>query len=226
MRTDHASDEQQTVGVKQLRAPRAAGVAGIAFSVVFVAALLLLRLALRRGFGLDESDSSASVANSDLAAAGLYLMPFAGIAFLWFIAAVRNQLGEREDKFFATVFFGSGLLFIAMLFAGAAAAGGVVAGAALGEGAEVSSAAVTFGRSFGYTLLFVYATKAAGVFAITTSTVIRALPGWPRWLSLLGFASGLVLLFSVTFWEAILLLFPLWVTVVSIYVLVAEHRRP
>ena len=49
---------------------------------------------------------------------GLYLVPFAGIAFLWFIGVVRDRIGEREDKFFATVFFGSGLLFVAMLFAG------------------------------------------------------------------------------------------------------------
>jgi hypothetical protein len=45
-----------------------------------------------------------------VALVGLYLAPFAGIAFLWFIAAIRSQLGEREDRFFATVFLGSGLL--------------------------------------------------------------------------------------------------------------------
>jgi hypothetical protein len=53
----------------------------------------------------------------------LYLVPFAGIAFLWFIGVLRDRLGELEDRFFATVFFGSGLLFLAMLFASAAVAG-------------------------------------------------------------------------------------------------------
>jgi hypothetical protein len=43
----------------------------------------------------------------------LALLPFAGIAFLWFMGVIRNRLGEREDKFFATVFLGSGLLFVA-----------------------------------------------------------------------------------------------------------------
>ena len=55
----------------------------------------------------------------------LYLVPFAGIAFLWFIGVLRDRLGEREDSFFATVFLGSGLLFVAMLFASAAVVGGI-----------------------------------------------------------------------------------------------------
>ncbi len=54
------------------------------------------------------------------------LLPFAGIAFLWFIGVVRDRIGDHEDRFFATVFFGSGLLFLAMLFASAAVAGGII----------------------------------------------------------------------------------------------------
>ena len=52
------------------------------------------------------------------------LIPFAGIAFLWFIGVLRDRIGEREDRFFATVFLGSGLLFVAMLFVAAAIAAG------------------------------------------------------------------------------------------------------
>ena len=44
------------------------------------------------------------------------LIPFAGIAFLWFIGVIRTRLGDREDKLFATVFLGSRLLFVALLF--------------------------------------------------------------------------------------------------------------
>jgi hypothetical protein len=46
----------------------------------------------------------------------LTLVPFAGIAFLWFMGVVRSHLGRLEDQFFSTVFYGSGLLFLAMLF--------------------------------------------------------------------------------------------------------------
>ena len=48
------------------------------------------------------------------------MAPFAGIAFLWFIGVLRNRVGALEDQFFSTVFLGSGLLFVASLFASAA----------------------------------------------------------------------------------------------------------
>jgi hypothetical protein len=54
------------------------------------------------------------------------MLPFAGIAFLWFIAVMRDRLGELEDRFFTTVFLGSGLLFIAMIFTAVAIAGGII----------------------------------------------------------------------------------------------------
>ena len=53
-------------------------------------------------------------------------MPFTGIAFLWFIAVVRDRLGKLEDRFFATVFLGSGLLYIAMFYASGALGGGLL----------------------------------------------------------------------------------------------------
>ena len=56
-------------------------------------------------------------------AIALNLVPFAGIAFLWFIGVLRDRIGEREDRFFATVFLGSGLLFVAMIFVAAGIGG-------------------------------------------------------------------------------------------------------
>ena len=90
---------------RQLRAPWAASIAGILFSVLFTAALVLVR---------SQADSGGK--NSAVVIGGLYLAPFAGIMFLWFVAVIRDQIGEREDRFFATVFFGSGLLFVGLLF--------------------------------------------------------------------------------------------------------------
>ena len=86
---------------RQLRAPWAASIAGLLFSVLFTAALVLVR---------SQSDQSGQ--NTAVVIGGLYLAPFAGIMFLWFVAVIRDQIGEREDRFFATVFFGSGLLFV------------------------------------------------------------------------------------------------------------------
>ena len=100
----------------RLKTPRAAAIAGILFSVLLIAGLLLFRLSVRA----DPLEAGAWLrTSSNTIALGLNLVPFAGIAFLWFIGVLRDRLGELEDRFFATVFLGSGLLFLAMLFASA-----------------------------------------------------------------------------------------------------------
>ena len=114
----------ESAAERELTTPRAAGVAGIVFSALFVLALVFLRQSLGRGLDTPTVMRNLTGPGSTLALAGLYIVPFAGIAFLWFIGVVRDRIGEREDKFFATVFFGSGLLFVAMIFAAAAVIGG------------------------------------------------------------------------------------------------------
>jgi hypothetical protein len=91
-----------------LRTPRAAAVAGIAFSVLLFVVFGLIRLSvpadpLEPGAWLDGDITYVSLA--------MNLVPFAGVAFLWFVGALRDKLGQREDQFFATVFLGSGILF-------------------------------------------------------------------------------------------------------------------
>src|SRR5690349_16115577 len=115
------TEEALTSG--SLRTPKAAALAGIIFSILLVAALGLFRLSVPA----DPLDTGAWLAKSSgIVALALNLMPFAGVAFLWFIGVLRDRLGPREDRFFATVFFGSALLFLAMLFASAAVIGAIV----------------------------------------------------------------------------------------------------
>jgi len=206
-----------------LTTPRAAGIAGIAFAVLFVLALVLLRDTVGRGLATETVLLNVT-SGSTLALVGLYLVPFAGIAFLWFIGVVRDRIGEREDKFFATVFFGSGLLFVAMLFAAAAVIGGLVAGYRFGTATPTTEATIGFARSVGYSFLFVYAAKAAGVFTLATSTIIRR-SRWPRWTFLSGFATAAVLILSMSFFEPIVLIFGVWVAAISVHVLVTGGRQ-
>ena len=81
--------------------------------MLLITALVLLRVSVPAhpatpGAWLTDSQRRAAVAIA------LNLVPFAGIAFLWFIGVLRDRIGEREDRFFATVFFGGGLLLVAM----------------------------------------------------------------------------------------------------------------
>src|SRR5262245_1462316 len=106
-----------------LKTPKAAAIAGIVFSILFLIVFWLFRTAVPG----DPLEPGTWLAN-EVASAGLALnlVPFAGIAFLWFIAVLRDHLGPLEDRFFATVFLGSGLLFLALFFAAAAMIGAVI----------------------------------------------------------------------------------------------------
>src|SRR3974390_3586250 len=103
--------------------PKAAAVAGIAFCILLIAIMGLLKRSVP-GNPLDAGEWIS--ANSGTVSLALNLIPFAGIAFLWFIGVLRDRLQEREDRVFAAVFLGSALLFLAMLFSSAAVMGGMI----------------------------------------------------------------------------------------------------
>jgi len=199
---------------RQIRAPWAASIAGILFSVLFTAALVLVRSQADTGGG-----------NTALVIGGLYLAPFAGIMFLWFVAVIRDQIGEREDRFFATVFFGSGLLFVALLFTTAAVVSTPATLVDFLGGAEPSTEGLAILRAFGYTLLFALATRAAAVFMIATAAIGVRSGVFPRWFALVGYLLGLVLLVAVSFVDWFILVLPVWVAVVSVFILRRERSR-
>ncbi|MCX5375561.1 hypothetical protein [Streptomyces sp. NBC_00091] len=198
----------------RMRTPRAAGTAGLVFAGLLAAAIVLMRIAVPSG-----SPADAPVAEDDRWAVrvALEIVPFAGIFFLWFMGALRAQAGEAEDRFVATVFLGSGFLFVSALFVAAAAAGTV-----LQESVPPSG----FGRPFAYTVLSTYAMRMAAVFVFATSAIGRRLGIFPRPLVLLGWVTGLVLLLvgSGVPWSE--LVFPFWVLVVSLHILRTSLRRP
>jgi hypothetical protein len=205
----------------QLRTPRAAAVAGIIFSVFLITALTLLRLSApsspgTAGIWLTDSAHRAEVA------VALNLVPFAGIAFLWFIGVLRDRIGEREDRFFATVFLGSGLLFVGMIFVAAAVAGALVAGAT--SSALPGSGTLALGRNVTTSLLNVYAMRMAAVFTLTTVTIARRTKIVSRWLTLAGLACAVVLLVGIGINPWVELLFPLWILALSLDILLAGRR--
>jgi hypothetical protein len=207
-------DESRRLEPRRLTTPRAAAVAGIVFALLFTACVLLARV---------EPDTSAAAlaagirgtSRSSQSIVALYLVPFAGIAFLWFIGVVRDRIGVREDKFFATIFLGSGILFVATLFGAAAAI------AAMLTVSELSPAVADFGRALGRTTLFVYGARSAGVFTLVTSTIVYRTESLPKWAALVGFVVGLALLLSVKWFDLVVLVFPAWVALLSVLVLVA-----
>src|SRR5690348_14070459 len=137
--------EQRTLTRAGLKTPRAAAIAGMLFSVLLIVVFWLLRSAVPAD---PQEPGSWLDTDSGRIALALNLVPFAGIAFLWFIGVLRDRLGAHEDRFFATVFFGSGLLFLAMLFVGAAVIGAIVLAFAAAPGEVAQSATFHFARAF------------------------------------------------------------------------------
>jgi hypothetical protein len=156
---------------------------------------------------------------------GMYLAPFAGIMFLWFVAVIRDQIGEREDRFFATVFFGSGLLFVALLFAAAAVVSTPAAAVQFMGQAPLSADVVGLLRALAYTLLFAFATRGAAVFMLAAATIGLKSGVFPRWFTLTGYLLGVVLLVAVSFADWFILVLPAWVAVVSLFILRRERAR-
>ena len=106
-----------------LRTPRAEAFAGIIFSVLLFAVFALMR----RSVPPDPFEQGAWLAGDiSYVTLAMNLVPFAGVAFLWFVGVLRHRLGAREDRFFATVFLGSAFLLLAMLFAAAAVVGAII----------------------------------------------------------------------------------------------------
>ena len=204
-----------------LRAPRAAAIAGIAFSVLLLTSLVLIQLSVPRD-PLDPGNWLSR--NTGAVELALNLVPFSGIAFLWFIGVVRDRIGALEDRLFATVFLGSGLLFLAMLFASAAVAGGLIRFAGSAAGSLAGSEVYTYARATTYEFLNIYTAKMAGVFMVATSTLSLRTRILPRWMTFVGIALALILLLSTGLIEWILIVFPLWVFMISVYILIANLR--
>ncbi|MEV5959918.1 hypothetical protein AB0M11_40335 [Streptomyces sp. NPDC051987] len=206
-----------------LQTPRAAGAAGIVFALLLAAAMVLIRLGIPQGADAVAHQPVDAVRRGAVHAA-LALVPFAGIFFLWFAGAVRAHVGEGEDRFLATVFLGSGLVFTAMMFGGAAAAAAVL-DTAHPAGSSPSRPTWDFGQYLAYTLLIGYAMRMAAVFTCSTSVIGHRLGILPRWLTALGLLVTLVLLFvspSVPWAE---LAFPAWSLLLSVHIVTASFRR-
>ena len=214
-------DQTMALARKRLRTPRAAAIAGILFSAFLLAVFALLLSSVPK----DPLDPGAWLAaDPRRVIVAINLMPFAGIAFLWFVGVVRDRLGDAEDRLFATVFLGSGLLFIAMMFIAASIFGAIVIVNAARPEALANSTPFALARAFAFNLVNVYAIKMAGVFMMVTSTVALRTGFLARWIAFLGFAMALVLLFASQLFDWSFAIFPAWVVLISVYILIDNFQ--
>jgi hypothetical protein len=204
-----------------LRTPRAAAIAGIIFAVLMIISFTMLQISIPAeskvtSEWLEESAGSITIA--------LSLLPFAGIAFLWFMGVVRDRIGLMEDQFFSTLFFGSGLLYLAMTFATAAIAGGILAIFTLDPELLITSGLYTYSRAIIYKFNNIFAIRMAGMHMIVLGTIWWRTEVMPRWVALLTFPVAILQLLGIQFFPWATLVFPAWVFMISAYILVLNYR--
>jgi hypothetical protein len=209
------------VADRRLTTPRAAALAGIIFAVLMITSYTLIQLSIP-SYSVDTGDWLEKNAATVSLAFGL--IPFAGIAFLWSMGVMRNRLGYLEDQFFSTLFFGTGFLYLGMTFVGAAIAGGVLTIYALDPGFLEGSGIYVFSRVVIYKINTVYATRMAGMYMTVLGTIWVRTRVMPRWLALLTYGLALVLLFGVGFTTWVTMIFPAWVFLISVLIVISDYR--
>jgi hypothetical protein len=207
--------------VKQLRNPASAAVAGIIFSVILLVVLAQFHEAVPATPSTDWLTDPGRRQNVQTAVS---LIPFAGIAFLWFIGVIRTRLGTREDKLFATVFLGSGLLFVALLFLAGALLTTVLT--LYQRGIPVDADSLLLLVVFTKSMMGMFGARMAAVFTLSVSSIGMRTQLVPKWLVVIGYVTGALLLLSPPLSNWTQLLFPAWVLLFSIHILVASRHLP
>ena len=207
----------------KVRSVEAAAVAGIGYSVLAV--LALTRMSSYPS--LDQTNAELTAwfdddGNQVLLGGALGLASVSAIAFLWFVAVIRRRLGDREDRFFATVFFGSGIAYVAVWLVGASVLAGPAIAMTLLDAAEVTPASASLAGGIAAALLLVVAPRIEAVFIFSTSTVILRSKVLPSWLAFAGYLAGAIMFVAPFVYLPLGYVFPVWVFVVSIVLLIVR----
>jgi hypothetical protein len=203
--------------------PRGVAISGVIFATLFLTSLIIIRLAIPA----DPSDPGVWLADlglNDRVNFALNLLPFTGIAFLWFMGVLRNHIGELEDRFFATVFLGSGFLFVAMLFTCGATSQGLLEVFGDGKLSPVGSDTYSVGRRMVYVLLMTFGMKMAAAFMSVVSMIGSKTAVLPRSVTRVGTAFAVLILLFVSNFAWLSLLFPCWVLFVSTWIFISGNK--
>jgi hypothetical protein len=208
---------------RNLRSVESAAIAGVLYSLMTIASLFLMRsFPLARGSTETITDWISDEQNRRNLIIGMNLAAVSSVAFLWFVAVIRRRIGDREDKFFSTVFLGAAILYIAIWLVAAAAVSSLAVAYDRFAGATVDSNSATFLVGFAEALILIVAPRLQGVFIMSTSTLILRTAVLPRWLAYLGYGIGATMVLLPMIYEPAGIVFPVWVLVVSVTILFSK----
>ena len=210
---------------RALSSGEAAALAGLGAAVLLSLSVVLLQRQPGVGSSTENLAWYADSGNRFTVFLGLNLAPFGVVAFLWFIAVIRRRLGEREDQFFATVFFGSGIAFGLLTITAAVCAAAPTLVVRFSGEASLDQSTVGLAHGLWYGLWNVSASRLVGVFMAATSTIGMRFGALPTWLSRLGLVLGALLGLTGAFAGPLDFIFPVWLALVSVTLLFNERKR-
>ena len=197
--------------------------------MLFIAALLILT----HGPGVDASNeeivkyySNSSSLRWQLVA-GLYLMPFAGIAFIWYIVALRawaQGYVRRQNALLSNVQLVAGIIYTTLFFAGAAAISVTASTAQFND--QINPDLARLFPQYGANLVLVFAMRMASMFVLTTTNIMRASTVMPKWFAWIGYPVAVFLLLTPRSARCSIFVLPLWILAFCTLVALRARRIP
>jgi hypothetical protein len=192
-------------------------IAGVVAAVTFVIGLILV------SNSPDNNDTDAQVVawytdhGHRLAVLiGAYFLAFCGLFFLWFAAGLRQRLRAAEGPGgrLANIALGGAVLFVSMLWVGAAALAAIPGAESLGDSTALRVADIArFVPSIGFGAILIFGAFGAIALIDATSIVAMRSGSLPNWFAWLGFVAAVVLLFGLVFLPMVAL--PIWLLAAS-----------
>jgi len=208
---------------RNIRSPRSAAFAGIGYAILIITGMLLLASIVQ--VRLEDITPELLESWSKKASLIILLVPFAGIAFLWFTGVIRDQLGESEDRFFATLFYGSGIIQVVLLFIWGAIFAAIMATKTMMATESIDARVYLFGFALMNEVLGNYALRMAGIYMTAINSLWSKTGLVPRWLTIVTYILAFGFLIAAERFREARFIFPVWVFVVSIYILILNFRR-
>ena len=211
-------EEEVPRGRARHRSARLTSILGVTFAILFTVGLYLMSMTPRPD--ATDAEVRAYYAAGDaryLLISGLYLIPFSAVAFLWFLAALRQwaeQSRRTIDQLLSTVQLLSGVSFITLALAEAAAATVVAAEVTLAQTPLDLVAARQFPQ-FGRALLVIFGMRMAAIFVMTTVNIGRQAQLYPRWFVIGSVVVAVALFLAASLDPWLVTVFPVWVLVLS-----------
>jgi len=208
---------------RQLRSPRSAAIAGIIYSLLMTTGMVLT-YNITRDVPKDITRDWLELWSGTTSVA-ITLVPFAGIAFLWFTGVIRDRLGEHEDQLFATIFLSSGIITVVLFFVWAAIFAALMTTTSLATVGLADDDVYVFGFALMNRIIGDYTLRMAGVYMMAIGTLWTRSGIMPRWLTIITYVLALGFLLAAGWAREARFIFPVWVFVVSVYILILNYRR-